>query len=50
VLTIHALSSGTASHLTKVDDGDHRVFSVNLDLIEAVLDDGGGHGSEGEKR
>ena len=43
MLALHALSSGAASCLTEVDDGDLGVLGVDLNLVEAVLDDGGAH-------
>jgi hypothetical protein len=44
VLTIHALSSGAFATLAEIDDGLHCIFGVDLNLVEGVLDDGGGHG------
>jgi len=45
VLTIHALSSGTLATLAEVRDGVlGSINSVDLDLVEGVLDDGDGHG------
>ena len=44
VLALHALSSGTLAALAEVDDGDHRVLGVDLDLVVGVLDDLNGHG------
>ena len=43
VLTVGTLGSGASSCLTEVDDGDHRVLGVDLNLVEAVLDDLDGH-------
>jgi len=44
VLTIHALSSGTLAFLAEVYDGLlWCLVSVDLDLVEGVLDDGDGH-------
>lgn len=44
MLTLHALGSGTLATLAEVDDGEHRVLGVDLDLVEGVLDDLDGHG------
>jgi len=44
VLTIHALGSGATLALAEIDDGDLGLGHVDLDLVEGVLDDGGGHG------
>ena len=44
MLTLHALGSGTLATLAEVDDRLHSILGVDLDLVEGVLDDGGGHG------
>ena len=44
VLTVHALSSGTLAFLTKIHDGLlGSIHSVDLDLVEGVLDGLDGH-------
>jgi hypothetical protein len=44
MLTIHALSSGAFATLAELHDGVlGSINSVDLDLVEAVLDDCGGH-------
>ena len=46
MLTVHALSSRTLSALAEIDDGMLRsIHSINLNLVVAVLDGGGGHGA-----
>ena len=44
MLTIHALSSGTLATLTEVDDRLYCILGGDLNLVEGVLDDCGGHG------
>jgi len=44
VLTIHAALSGAFACFAEIDDGLHRVLGVDLNLVEAVLNDCGGHG------
>ena len=36
VLTVGTFGSGAASCLTEVNDGDHRVLGVDLNLVEDV--------------